>query len=56
MPLTPTDCLPGSMTCSGSPTSGQGIEFDDTTTVGPLNRAWVFTEAWLGGGAARRPG
>ena len=39
----------------GVTTSGQGIEFGDTTTVGPLNRAWVFTEAWLGGGAGDDP-
>jgi hypothetical protein len=39
----------------GVTTSGQGIEFDDTTNVGQLNRAWVFTEAWLGGGAADDP-
>ena len=39
----------------GVTTSGQGIEFDDTTKVGQLNRAWIFTEAWLGGGAADDP-
>ena len=27
----------------GVTTSGQGIEFDDTTKVGQLNRAWIFT-------------
>ena len=39
----------------GVTTSGQGIEFDDTTKVGQLNRAWIFTEAWLDGGAADDP-
>ena len=39
----------------GVTASGEGIEFDDTTKVGQLNRAWIFTEAWLGGGAADDP-
>jgi hypothetical protein len=39
----------------GVTTSGQGIDFDDTTKVGQLNRAWVFTQSWLQGGAADDP-
>ncbi len=33
----------------GVTVSGRGVEFDDTTETGAINRAWVFTEAYLRG-------
>lgn len=33
----------------GVAASGQGIAFGDTTTVGAINRAWVFTAGYLAG-------
>ncbi len=39
----------------GVTASGVGIDFDDTTAVGQLNRAWVFTQAWLDGGPSDDP-
>ncbi len=54
-PLTPDGLLARLDDLFGVTTSGQGIDFDDTTEVGQLNRAWVFTEAWLAGGASDDP-
>ena len=31
----------------GVTVSGQGLEFDDTTEAGAINRAWVFTAGVL---------
>lgn len=39
----------------GPTADGRGIDFDETTTVGQLNRAFVFTDAFLAGESTQTP-